>query len=63
MTFGYLEIEWVLGQYILYNTKIENPQVSSFTKDKIIIFAAKFIYKRNEINSTLNKGRQLFYFL
>ena len=63
MTFGYLEIEWVLGQYILYNTKIENPQVSSFIKDKIIIFAAKFIYKRNEINSTLNKGRQLFYFL
>ena len=41
----------VLGQYILYNTKIKNPQDLSFIKDKIIIFAAKFIYKRNESNS------------
>ena len=40
----------VLGQYISYNTKVNNPQVLSFIKDKIIIVAAKFIYKRNESN-------------
>ena len=40
----------VLGQYISYNTKIKNPHVLSFIKDKTIIFAAKFIYKRHESN-------------
>lgn len=40
----------VLGQHISYNTKIKNPQVLSFIKDKTIIFAAKFIYKRHESN-------------
>ena len=40
----------VLGQHISYNTKIKNPQDLSFIKDKIIIFTAKFIYKRHESN-------------
>ena len=52
----------VLGQHISYNTKIKNPQVLSFIKDKTIIFAAKFIYNlksASNLNGNLNCSKEL----
>lgn len=34
----------------LYKTNLKNFKILSFIKDKIVIFAANFIYKRYESN-------------